>query len=181
MKQVEVCTCLLFSGIILIQLDGLFGVVTQVLDETNNTYITNKGVTCYLCPPGFKWTADCTKSNHTASCTPCEDNTFHSQYNRSPRCAKCSTDCSHLHRGKFVAGNAYITENCTRTNDIKCQCVSGTYKKSYGIRNKCIEYKICSIGEGVAQKGESKACTSENVLEFYGSTFNQSHSQANYP
>ena len=108
-------------------------------------YTTKDGTICYKCEPGFFKKADCVVAYHTASCTPCPLGTYQNVYNTGAECANCSPGCDE---------NEEVLRNCSKTNNLQCQCVDGYFNESIGgERFRCHDFQICPKGEGVIRPG----------------------------
>ena len=104
-------------------------------------YTTNDGIICYKCEPGLFKKAD----YHTTSCTPCTLGTYQNVYNTGAECANCSPGCDE---------NEEVLRNCSKTNNLQCQCVDGYFNKSiWRGRYRWHDSQICP--KGVIREGKT--------------------------
>ncbi|XP_060082390.1 tumor necrosis factor receptor superfamily member 11B-like [Ylistrum balloti] len=108
------------------------------------TYITETGMTCILCPPGYFYLNDCQVHNTIALCKPCPKNTFSSTYNKAVFCAPCMAHCE--------SEILVPVQKCNATADMVCDCPDGKILENPKSHAKCKPIKGCEPGSGLLQQ-----------------------------
>ncbi|XP_033728367.1 tumor necrosis factor receptor superfamily member 11B-like [Pecten maximus] len=117
--------------------------------KAENTYITDNGRTCVLCPPGHFYIDDCRVPDTIALCKPCPQGTFSSNFNRAKHCAACMPHCE---------SDILVTvQMCNATTNMVCDCPPGEilanpHDKYHA---NCTPFQGCEPGSGVLVQGTS--------------------------
>jgi hypothetical protein len=120
-------------------------------------------MTCQPCPPGTHVKLPCTDSN--PSCVACRKGRFNSSSNTAFGCRPCKRHCP---------GYGEIPRKpCTRFQDLQCGCPSGSWHYKPGTsESKCLPYRKCGNGFGVAVPGKSwsfyKLCICKMLVVWKG-------------
>ncbi|CAL8257287.1 unnamed protein product [Boreogadus saida] len=106
-------------------------------------YLSENGICCQKCPPGYKREKDCEAVGNRTSCTRCPKGQYNEHDNYSDNCRRCLT-CQYLEEE--------VTE-CTPRQNIKCRCKNGYYKYVIDSRtSQCLECSKCGHGEHQSEK-----------------------------
>ncbi|KAH3778492.1 uncharacterized protein LOC127845056 [Dreissena polymorpha] len=127
---------------------ALCAIVNCVNGLPANTYRTEKGLICYLCPPGKFFVRDCSLDYETAICSPCPNGYYIAISSVAERCQPCSSVCPNTNYESPDDQPEIITVNCTSATDIQCECKPGFWRES-GFNGMCRRAKLCEEGRGV--------------------------------
>ncbi|KAH3778469.1 hypothetical protein DPMN_179928 [Dreissena polymorpha] len=153
--------------ILIAYLNSAYGVPTD-------TYRTDKGVICYLCPPGKFFVRDCSLDYDSAVCSPCPNGHYIGFNNQAYKCQPCSTVCPNTNYESFDDQPEIITANCTSISDIVCECKLEFWRES-GYRGMCRRAKKCKEGYGVSAQATGYSDTICEACET-GQTFSNTTS-----
>ncbi|XP_033728928.1 uncharacterized protein LOC117318036 [Pecten maximus] len=120
------------------------------MNEAENTYITEKGIACILCPPGYFYIDDCRIENTMAVCKSCPKGSFSSTYSRAIHCEVCMKHCE---------SNTLVTvQECNGTTNMVCDCPPGMILENPDDKHhaKCTPFQGCDPGFGVLVQGTSQ-------------------------
>ncbi|XP_067659180.1 tumor necrosis factor receptor superfamily member 21-like [Haliotis asinina] len=120
-----------------------------IRDSPNLGTYSYNGFTCFKCPPGTYLERHCTEDFTYSLCNPCPVDTFQSHYSQATRCSPCQTFCLH-------DDNMEVVENCTSTQDLKCQCKQGYYLHVLHVftdTKTCKKYSSCTQGKVMIKNG----------------------------
>ncbi|XP_046898184.1 tumor necrosis factor receptor superfamily member 1A [Hypomesus transpacificus] len=110
---------------------------TSNLDECLiGEYISEDGVCCGKCHPGFRLVKDCPERDKTTSCKQCRNGTFMDKSNTARNCIRCR-DC----RASNFEEEA---SPCSIYKNRECRCVNGYYRNHIdSLTHECLECKNC--------------------------------------
>ncbi|XP_070823489.1 tumor necrosis factor receptor superfamily member 1A [Chaetodon trifascialis] len=115
-------------------------------------YLSEEGVCCNKCSPGFKLVEKCHAVGQRSNCTPCPAGQYTDQMNFSPNCRRCRR-CKTKHDVQVSA--------CERHQNTICRCEDGYYK--YHIDSETYECRRCR--QCGPDEKEKKTCTPEKNTE----------------
>ncbi|XP_076010762.1 tumor necrosis factor receptor superfamily member 1A [Genypterus blacodes] len=112
-------------------------------------YLSEKGICCNKCSPGFKLVDECHGAGLRSNCTPCPAGEYTDQMNYYPNCRRCKS-C----KKKFEV----VGRLCERDRDAECRCLNGFFKDVIDSgTSQCLKCTQCGAGER-----QTHACTPEH-------------------
>lgn len=126
----------------------MLALASQAAEEKtcpDGDFITDKGVCCNKCSPGFKLAGECLAEGHRSNCTRCDPGEYMDKLNFSPNCRSC----------KRCKKNEVEVSKCERHQNTICRCIEGYYK--YPINSdtyQCLRCSKCQLDER-----ETHTCT----------------------
>ncbi|XP_068615734.1 tumor necrosis factor receptor superfamily member 1A isoform X2 [Brachionichthys hirsutus] len=112
-------------------------------------YLTDSGICCNKCSPGFKLIEDCRGMNQRSTCKPCPPGQYTDQMNYFRNCKSCKRCKSSYHEVE--------ESGCESTRNTICRCEKGYYRyKIDSETTECHQCKKCKPGEM-----ETRECTHE--------------------
>lgn len=116
-------------------------------------YLTEEGVCCNKCSPGFKLVEKCHAVGQRSNCTLCPVGQYTDQMNFSPNCRRCRRCKTTKHELEISA--------CERYQNTICRCEEGYYKNSIDSETyECRRCRQCGPDEKT-----KKPCTPEKNTE----------------
>ncbi|XP_060581933.1 uncharacterized protein LOC132738445 [Ruditapes philippinarum] len=125
--------------ILLTYLITVFGVTVPC----GETYLAKNGHRCYPCSAGYYIVSDCVIDGEQSRCRPCGYGEYLPTCDNSTQCNLCDLFCH---------GGHVEIKPCTKTSNLKCQCLDGYYWKPAHHRI-CTKHRKCNPGEGLKTKG----------------------------
>ncbi|KAF1388084.1 hypothetical protein PFLUV_G00086570 [Perca fluviatilis] len=111
-------------------------------------YLTEKGICCNKCPPGFKLVEMCHATGHRSNCTKCPDRQYTDEMNYSRNCRSCRR-CKGKHDKEI--------SSCEYNKNTICKCEDGYYKSVIDSETyECLRCSPCGQNEKPKQ-----TCTPE--------------------
>ncbi|XP_044064978.1 tumor necrosis factor receptor superfamily member 1A isoform X2 [Siniperca chuatsi] len=111
-------------------------------------YLSEKGICCNKCSPGFKLAEECHAAQQRSNCTLCPDGEYTDEMNYQINCRRCRR-CRKKHE--------VVKSNCEKNQNTICRCVEGYYK--FDIDSETYECRKCSQCRPDEKKKET--CTPE--------------------
>lgn len=96
-------------------------------------YLTEEGICCNKCSPGFKLVEKCHAVGQRSNCTACPKDQFTDQLNYSPNCRRCR---------RCKLKNEEEAEPCEPYQNTVCRCKKGFYK--FRIDSETYDCRRCS-------------------------------------
>ncbi|KAM3614932.1 uncharacterized protein V6R79_020942 [Siganus canaliculatus] len=111
-------------------------------------FLTEKGICCHKCSPGFKLTEECHAPGQRTNCTVCPPGQYTDQLNYAPNCRSCKR-CKQKHEIEVSP--------CEADHNTVCRCEDGYYKnKIDSVTYQCRKCLLCEANEK-----ESQTCKEE--------------------
>ncbi|KAM6910442.1 tumor necrosis factor receptor superfamily member 1A-like [Xenentodon cancila] len=108
-------------------------------------YLTDEGICCNKCAPGFKLKEKCHASGHRSNCTLCPSGQFSDQLNYFRNCKSC--------RKCKLKKHEIVEKACERERDTICRCMDGYYKfKIDSQTSECHRCTSCNPDEIIKEK-----------------------------
>lgn len=122
--------------------------------------IGNSGaIQCLNCDKGEYLVKNCTTNGGKADCRLCQDGTYQPSGNHTfKNCQDCTKACPY---NNGQTQKQTITRQCTRTNDITCECIPGSYDDGGACRN----WTVCQPGAGVIINGKDFVFYTSYILD----------------
>ncbi|XP_023151794.1 tumor necrosis factor receptor superfamily member 1A [Amphiprion ocellaris] len=96
-------------------------------------YLTEEGICCNKCSPGFKLVEKCHAVGQRSNCTACPADQFTDQMNFTPNCRRCR---------RCKQKNEEVAAPCERHQNTVCRCKKGFYR--FRIDSETSECRRCS-------------------------------------
>ncbi|KAM9309461.1 tumor necrosis factor receptor superfamily member 1A isoform 1-T4 [Pholidichthys leucotaenia] len=121
-------------------------------------YISDEGICCNKCSPGFKLVEQCHGVGQRSHCRQCPPRQYMDQLNYSRNCKQCSRCKKH----------AVEESPCKSDKNTVCQCEDGYYKHEIdSVTYECLPCKQCSADEEVKQTCKKNSNTVCGCKETY--------------
>nr|XP_046255199.1 tumor necrosis factor receptor superfamily member 1A [Scatophagus argus]XP_046255200.1 tumor necrosis factor receptor superfamily member 1A [Scatophagus argus] len=116
-------------------------------------YLTDEGICCNKCSPGFKIVEKCHAAGQRSKCIPCPAGQYTNQMNYSPNCRSCKQCKTSKHELQVSP--------CQQNQNTICRCEDGYYKINIdSVISECRRCRKCGNNEKEKQK-----CTPEKDTE----------------
>ncbi|XP_070692066.1 tumor necrosis factor receptor superfamily member 1A [Pempheris klunzingeri] len=113
-------------------------------------YLTDEGICCNKCFPGFKLVEKCHATGQRSNCSICPDGQYTDQMNSSPNCRSCR-------RCKSKKKHEIQVSKCEKHRNTICRCEPGYYRSYIDSETyECLKCTPCGPDEKEKQK-----CTPE--------------------
>uniref|UniRef100_A0AAQ5Y4Q9 Tumor necrosis factor receptor superfamily, member 1a n=1 Tax=Amphiprion ocellaris TaxID=80972 RepID=A0AAQ5Y4Q9_AMPOC len=119
-------------------------------------YLTEEGICCNKCSPGFKLVEKCHAVGQRSNCTACPADQFTDQMNFTPNCRRCRR-C----KRKISPQSREVAAPCERHQNTVCRCKKGFYR--FRIDSETSECRRCSTCRPDEQQ-EHPFCCSDSYL-----------------
>ncbi|XP_028984879.1 tumor necrosis factor receptor superfamily member 1A isoform X2 [Betta splendens] len=107
-------------------------------------YVSETGICCNKCSPGFKLVRECNATGHRSSCVVCPKEQYTDQMNYVKNCRSCIR-CKD-------SDNKEQESPCEKHRNRVCRCKEGFYKSMIDSETfDCLKCKICGSEETVKQ------------------------------
>ncbi|KAM4580688.1 tumor necrosis factor receptor superfamily member 1A [Odontesthes bonariensis] len=115
-------------------------------------YLTEGGICCNKCPPGFKLVEKCHAFGQRSNCTFCPPGQFTDEINWANNCRRCRI-CK-------TKKNELEVSPCKRHQNTICRCKNGYYKSKVDEESyDCLKCRQCGYNEETNQSCTEKSDT----------------------